>query len=283
VSGSLEQTDSAGRVFIGEGFSGRELASNDFEGLCLIQEISAAAAWGRAVTVFALGIPWKSLVFTAFSETGALAPVAEHAPEILGPAGFLLKKAVQAGHMGPKAILLASGRNLGFQLGASATSSMALVTRSHLSVPASSPDDPIEEISVRSSSTQTEAIDIPSDVLFDFFEHEFRKKPPEAVQATSMALAQVAALVKSKSPRSLEIWGHTDSIEHHPGVNQPLSERRANTVRQWLIANNVMEASKIIARGAGATKPVASNQTEEGRQSARRDIPKSMIEIVVTW
>jgi outer membrane protein OmpA-like peptidoglycan-associated protein len=51
--------------------------------------------------------------------------------------------------------------------------------------------------------------------------------------------------------------------------NQQLSERRADTVRDFLAEQGV-PASAISARGFGKTQPVASNETAEGRQLNRR-------------
>ena len=51
--------------------------------------------------------------------------------------------------------------------------------------------------------------------------------------------------------------------------NQQLSERRADSVRDFLAENGV-PASTITARGFGKTQPVATNDTADGRQRNRR-------------
>jgi outer membrane protein OmpA-like peptidoglycan-associated protein len=48
-----------------------------------------------------------------------------------------------------------------------------------------------------------------------------------------------------------------------------LSENRANAVKQWLVANGISGA-RITTKGFGATAPVATNETPEGRQKNRR-------------
>jgi OOP family OmpA-OmpF porin len=65
-----------------------------------------------------------------------------------------------------------------------------------------------------------------------------------------------------------EVAGHTDSIGSAE-YNRDLSERRANAVRDYLIANGV-SASLLTARGYGLNEPVADNSTEEGREQNRR-------------
>lgn len=71
----------------------------------------------------------------------------------------------------------------------------------------------------------------------------------------------------------IEVIGHTDDVGNKKD-NQKLSEARANAVRDDLIASGV-DPSKIRAVGVGASQPIASNQTEEGRANNRR------VEVVV--
>lgn len=64
------------------------------------------------------------------------------------------------------------------------------------------------------------------------------------------------------------IEGHTDSIGSD-AYNQKLSERRAATVREYLIAQGISE-SRMVPTGFGETQPVADNKTAEGRAENRR-------------
>lgn len=71
------------------------------------------------------------------------------------------------------------------------------------------------------------------------------------------------------NPRiKVEISGHTDNTGNE-STNQLLSERRAGVVREFLI-NRGIPAQRIESRGYGQHQPIASNQTEEGRQQNRR-------------
>jgi len=66
----------------------------------------------------------------------------------------------------------------------------------------------------------------------------------------------------------IEVVGHTDDVGDED-YNQELSEQRAQVVRDYLVASGV-DASKIVAVGAGETMPIASNKTPEGRAENRR-------------
>jgi outer membrane protein OmpA-like peptidoglycan-associated protein len=74
--------------------------------------------------------------------------------------------------------------------------------------------------------------------------------------------------LKDNKEVELEIQGYTDS-QGSAVYNQKLSERRANTVMQYLI-NNGIEASRLKAVGYGEENPIASNRTAEGRAQNRR-------------
>ncbi len=62
--------------------------------------------------------------------------------------------------------------------------------------------------------------------------------------------------------------GHTDSIGSK-AYNQKLSERRANSVKAYLVSKG-MDANRIHTEGKGETQPVADNKTREGRAKNRR-------------
>jgi OOP family OmpA-OmpF porin len=67
----------------------------------------------------------------------------------------------------------------------------------------------------------------------------------------------------------IAIEGHTDSIGSNE-YNQKLSERRANSVKNYIIDNFGIDAKRLRAEGFGETRPIADNNTDEGRQRNRR-------------
>jgi outer membrane protein OmpA-like peptidoglycan-associated protein len=81
-------------------------------------------------------------------------------------------------------------------------------------------------------------------------------------------LDSVSLVLKKYDKTIVEIAGHTDSVGS-ASANQALSERRANTVAQYLISKG-LKTERTIIIGAGETRPVASNDSEEGRSMNRR-------------
>ena len=66
----------------------------------------------------------------------------------------------------------------------------------------------------------------------------------------------------------IELRGHTDNIGS-PEFNLELSQRRANRVKSWLVDKGIL-SSRIESKGFGESRPIATNNTEEGRQKNRR-------------
>ncbi|GCD78932.1 OmpA family protein [Schleiferia thermophila] len=81
-------------------------------------------------------------------------------------------------------------------------------------------------------------------------------------------LIKILEFLKQNPQVKVEIAGHTDN-QGSPAYNKVLSQNRAKTVVNYLISNGI-DSNRLVARGYGDTKPVADNQTEEGRQRNRR-------------
>jgi outer membrane protein OmpA-like peptidoglycan-associated protein len=100
-----------------------------------------------------------------------------------------------------------------------------------------------------------------SDVLFDSGKYTLRPMAREK-------LAKISGIVLGYPSLKLAIEGNTDSVGTEL-FNQELSEQRAAGVRTYLTQQGVPEASTT-ATGFGKTRPIASNDTSEGRQHNRR-------------
>jgi outer membrane protein OmpA-like peptidoglycan-associated protein len=82
-------------------------------------------------------------------------------------------------------------------------------------------------------------------------------------------LDEVADAIKRHPEiRKVQVEGHTDSVAS-ASYNMRLSNQRAASVRSYLIKQGV-EARRLVAKGYGLTRPIADNDTEEGRFRNRR-------------
>jgi outer membrane protein OmpA-like peptidoglycan-associated protein len=106
-----------------------------------------------------------------------------------------------------------------------------------------------------------------SDVLFDF--NKYTLKP-----GAREKMAKVSGILLAYPGLKIQVEGHTDSIGTEE-YNQRLSEQRADTVRDYLVAQGVPNMT-VTAVGFGKSRPVASNDTDAGRQQNRR------VELVVS-
>lgn len=105
-------------------------------------------------------------------------------------------------------------------------------------------------------------IELPADVLFDFDKADIRADAQKALQ-------QLGTVIKAYPKGSAMLIGHTDS-KGDDQYNQKLSERRAESVRQWLLSKEEVEGGRLQTSGEGERRPVADNNTDLGRQKNRR-------------
>lgn len=104
-------------------------------------------------------------------------------------------------------------------------------------------------------------------VTFDsgiLFAYDSAELTPEA----RSSLRRLADSLHAEGRTEVMILGHTDS-DGSDSYNQQLSERRGTSAEDYLTSHGVAP-SRVVSRGRGEAEPVASNQTEEGRQQNRR-------------
>ncbi|MBI4206438.1 MAG: OmpA family protein [Betaproteobacteria bacterium] len=122
--------------------------------------------------------------------------------------------------------------------------------------------------------TDTEIrIELAADVLFDFDKADIRREAQNA-------LKQVGAIIKEKAKGTVRIEGHTDS-KGSDGYNQKLSERRANSVRDWLVKNEGLKNVRFSTTGFGAKKPAVSNTKPDGADDPAGRQKNRRVEIVI--
>jgi len=99
-------------------------------------------------------------------------------------------------------------------------------------------------------------------ILFDTGESQLR---PESTGTLDV----VAGLLRGDPALRLRVEGHTDAVGDAQ-ANLRLSEARARAVLQDLVTRHGIEANRLETVGLGASSPVDSNETVEGRQRNRR-------------
>ena len=125
----------------------------------------------------------------------------------------------------------------------------------------------VQDLQVKETDTEVR-IDLAADVLFEFDKADIRA-------AASDALKQVARMIREKARGSVRIEGHTDA-KGTEAYNQGLSNRRAESVKKWLVEKEGLKDIRFLTSGYGAKRPVAPNtktdgsDDPEGRQKNRR-------------
>jgi outer membrane protein OmpA-like peptidoglycan-associated protein len=129
----------------------------------------------------------------------------------------------------------------------------------------------IADLQVKETDTEVR-IELAADVLFEFDKATLLPKAEDTLQ-------KAAGFVRERAAGVVQIEGHTDA-KGDDAYNQRLSERRADSVRQWFVRKGLRDV-RFSSRGLGETKPVAANakpdgsDDPEGRQKNRR------VEIVI--
>lgn len=106
-----------------------------------------------------------------------------------------------------------------------------------------------------------QSIALQADALFDYNKHTLKPRGKRSID-------EAIAKMRSMDVETIIATGHTDS-RGTDAYNQKLSERRAVAVKNYMVSQGI-PAAKITTLGKGESQPVATNNTEEGRQKNRR-------------
>lgn len=98
-------------------------------------------------------------------------------------------------------------------------------------------------------------------IFFDIDKYELKEK-------SVTELEKIVRFLTENPGISIEIGGHTDNTGN-PAYNQQLSEKRAQSVYNYLVSKGIIP-KRLSAKGFGSEKPISSNETEAGRQLNRR-------------
>ena len=112
------------------------------------------------------------------------------------------------------------------------------------------------------------AEEVPAGIRLSIRDIKFAPDSAQVLPGESSRLDEIAEVLKMAPNAQLLVEGHTASVGK-PAGEQTLSEQRAKKIAEELKARGV-KAGAFICRGFGGTKPVASNETPEGRAQNRR-------------
>ncbi|MEQ9619177.1 MAG: OmpA family protein [Deltaproteobacteria bacterium] len=119
------------------------------------------------------------------------------------------------------------------------------------------------------TETDTEiTIELSGDILFDFDKWDIREE-------AEPTLGNVAEVINRYGDSKVIVEGHTDS-KGSDSYNQELSQKRADSVKSWLVKFGEVDEARVTTEGRGESEPVAPNSDSdgsdnpEGRQKNRR-------------
>jgi outer membrane protein OmpA-like peptidoglycan-associated protein len=123
-------------------------------------------------------------------------------------------------------------------------------------------DDPAKNGCPGLAKVTGERIEILQQIQFENDRDVLRPESEAVLRDVAAVLAAHPEIAK------VRIEGHTDS-KGNAGYNTVLSERRALAVRRWLVEHGIA-GERLLAKGFGPTRPIADNDTAEGRARNRR-------------
>lgn len=109
----------------------------------------------------------------------------------------------------------------------------------------------------------------PEQVLQEVYNNLQFEVGKEVIKPTSFASLNILSQTLKDAPQwTLKLSGHTDNTGS-AAFNLNLSKKRAEAVKNYLVAQGI-DPKRITTEGLGSTKPIASNDTAQGREANRR-------------
>ncbi|NQU06854.1 MAG: OmpA family protein, partial [Calditrichaeota bacterium] len=109
-----------------------------------------------------------------------------------------------------------------------------------------------------------------SDIIIRLIGLQFKSGSDEIPAETNDLLKRVVVALEEYPDKMIVIGGHTDALGG-TGINQQLSEKRARSVHNYLKSNSSkLDPQNISSVGFGESRPIATNETKEGRGQNRR-------------
>ena len=116
-------------------------------------------------------------------------------------------------------------------------------------------------------------IALPTDVLFDFDKSDIR---PDAASG----LQRILTVIRFYKNAPIRIEGHTDSMGSDI-YNQALSDRRANSVKQWLVTQGQVVGDRMSTKGFSKTQPRVENTKPDGSDDSAGRQQNRRVEVMI--
>ena len=120
--------------------------------------------------------------------------------------------------------------------------------------------EPLEQ-NILLDKAERGSVSVLKNLFFDTDKYDLKEK-------SITELEKILRFLNENPDLSIEISGHTDNTGS-PSYNQQLSERRALAVYNYLLSKGI-DKKRMLVKGYGQSRPIASNTTEEGKQQNRR-------------
>ena len=131
----------------------------------------------------------------------------------------------------------------------------------------------IEELGAKVTKTEIQ-IPLSADFLFNFDKSDLRSKAEDD-------LVNVAAILKAYPMARVLIEGHTDA-KGADIYNLTLSEKRASSIKQWLVDKGGANQKNLLTKGWGKSKPIARNSNPDGSDNPKGRQKNRRVEITIT-
>ncbi|MFC1724115.1 OmpA family protein [candidate division KSB1 bacterium] len=119
------------------------------------------------------------------------------------------------------------------------------------------------------NKNEGETYKVGNNIIYRLYGIVFPSSKSDILRSHHTILNKVVSAINEFPNCSVIIEGHTDS-KGRMSNNNVLSQKRAESVRKFILSNSDIKKNKIKAVGYGQSRPIADNSTEEGRTKNRR-------------
>jgi outer membrane protein OmpA-like peptidoglycan-associated protein len=127
----------------------------------------------------------------------------------------------------------------------------------------------IRELRQQFSENEAEVVQDGNKIILRLKNVQFPTNRADLPKASLATLEKVKEMISTVPAERIVVEGHTDSVGARK-VNQELSQKRAETVKEFLVADNTVPENRVEAKGMGEQRPITTNQTKRGRATNRR-------------